>query len=229
GKASSTGGLVGVFLMGLTLVITSFTCTAPFVGSLLASGAQQGAMHTALGMGVFGLTMATPFVLLSLFPSRLKSMPNAGAWMNTLKVFLGFVELAASLKFLSTADLAWGWEFISKEVFLLAWGSIFLVAAAFLFGWINLKGEEDGAISPGRLVGATATFVFGMYSLFLIGGYKMDPLMLAFAPPYSTAPERAAGESGSKSHPIVKDDYEDAVSQAKDKQKALLVNFTGFN
>lgn len=230
GKASSTGGLAGVFLMGLTLVITSFTCTAPFVGSLLASGAQHGAMHTALGMGVFGLTMATPFVLLSLFPSRLKSMPNAGAWMNTLKVFLGFVELAASLKFLSTADLGWEWGFISKEVFLLVWGSIFLVAAAFLFGWINLKGEEDGAISPGRMVGATASFVFGMYSIFLIGGYRMDPLMLAFAPPYSTAPERAVSDgSAAKTHTIVKDDYEDAVSQAKAKKKALLVNFTGFN
>lgn len=229
GKASSTGGLLGVFLMGLTLVITSFTCTAPFVGTLLASGANQGVARTAIGMGVFGLTMATPFVLLSLFPGRMKKMPTAGAWMNTLKVFLGFVELAASLKFLSTADLGWGWGFLSKEVFLLAWGSIFLVAAAFLFGWINLKGEEDGVIGPGRMVGATATFVFGAYSLFLIGGFKMDPLMTAFAPPYSTAPERAAGHGAAEGRPIVTDDYEDAVSQAKSDQKALLVNFTGYN
>ncbi len=229
GKASSTGGLLGVFLMGLTLVITSFTCTAPFVGTLLASGANQGVGRTAIGMGLFGLTMATPFVLLSLFPGRMKKMPTAGAWMNTLKVFLGFVELAASLKFLSTADLGWGWGFLSKEVFLLAWGSIFLVAAAFLFGWINLKGEEDGVISPGRMVGATATFVFGTYSLFLIGGYEMDPLMTAFAPPYSTAPERAAGPSAGKPSNIVKDNYEEAVSKAKAEQKALLVNFTGFN
>lgn len=229
GKASSTGGLLGVFLMGLTLVITSFTCTAPFVGTLLASGANQGVGRTALGMGLFGLTMATPFVLLSLFPGRMKKMPTAGAWMNTLKVFLGFVELAASLKFLSTADLGWGWGFLSKEVFLLAWGSIFLVAAAFLFGWINLKGEEDGAISPGRMVGATATFVFGTYSLFLIGGYEMDPLMTAFAPPYSTAPERVAGPGASKPSTIIKDNYEEAVSKAKAEQKALLVNFTGFN
>ena len=149
--------------------------------------------------------------------------------MNTLKVFLGFVELAASLKFLSTADLGWAWGFLSKEVFLLAWGSIFLVAAAFLFGWVNLKGEEDGEIGPGRMVGATATFLFGTYSLFLIGGYKMDPLMTAFAPPYSTAPERAAGPGKAEGHEIVKDNYEDAVSKAKSDQKALLVNFTGWN
>ena len=229
GKASSTGGILGVFLMGLTLVITSFTCTAPFVGTLLASAGDQGVLRTALGMGVFGLTMATPFVLLSLFPSRMKKMPTAGAWMNTLKVFLGFVELAASIKFLSTADLGWGWGVISKEVFLLAWGSIFLVAAAFLFGWINLKGEEGGAIGPGRMVGATATFVYAVYTLFLIGGYKMDPLMTAFAPPYSTAPERAASHGTTKQHAIVTDDYEDAISVAKLEQKALLVNFTGYN
>lgn len=229
GKASGKGGLLGVFLMGLTLVITSFTCTAPFVGSLLASGADFDVWQIALGMGVFGLTMATPFVLLSLFPSRIKSMPNAGAWMNTLKVFLGFVELAASLKFFSTADLGWEWQLISKEVFLLGWGSTFLVAAAFLFGWINLKGEESGAISPGRMVAATATFLFGMYSIFLIGGYKMDPLMLAFAPPYSSAPQRASGVSAPDARTIVKDNYEDAVSQARSKHKALLVNFTGYN
>ena len=229
GKASSTGGLLGVFLMGLTLVITSFTCTAPFVGTLLASAGDQGLLRTAIGMGVFGLTLATPFVLLSLFPGRMKKMPTAGAWMNTLKVFLGFVELAASLKFLSTADLGWDWGFLSKEVFLLGWGSIFLVASAFLFGWINLKGEEDGVISPGRMVGATATFVYAAYTLFLIGGFKMDPLMVAFAPPYSTAPERAAGHTGPKEHAIVTDDYEGAVSEAKAKKKALLVNFTGYN
>ena len=230
GKASATGGLVGVFLMGLTLVVTSFTCTAPFVGTLLARGGDQGVARVVMGMGVFGLTMATPFVFLSLFPSRAQKMPGAGAWMNTLKVFLGFVELAAALKFLSTADLAWGWGFLSKEVFLILWAGIFMVAAMYLFGKINLKGEESGAISPGRMIAATTTFLFAIYCAFLTAGFKMDPLLTAFAPPYSTA----HAQSGVEAHEeepwsMVVDDWSGAFATARSEEKLLLVNFTGFN
>ena len=233
GKASSAGGLIGVFMMGLTLVITSFTCTAPFVGTLLARGGEQGLMRVVMGMGVFGLTMATPFVFLSLFPSRAQKMPNAGAWMNTLKVFLGFVELAASLKFLSVADLAWEWGFLSKEVFLILWAGIFMVAAMYLFGKINLKGEEDGIVSPGRMVGGIVTFLFAIYCGFLTLGFQMDPLLTAFAPPYSTAPARSA--AGGDEHTsgaaweLLTDDYEGAIAKAKAQDKLLLINFTGFN
>ena len=233
GKASATGGLVGVFLMGLTLVITSFTCTAPFVGTLLARGGDQGVMRVVMGMGVFGLTMATPFVLLSLFPSRAQKMPGAGAWMNTLKVFLGFVELAAALKFVSTADLAYGWGFLSKEVFLILWAGIFAVASMFLLGKINLKGEESGAISPGRMVGGTFAFLFALYCAFLTFGFKMDPLLTAFAPPYSTAPTRTSAAEddghGSEAWAQVVDDWDGAVARARASEQLLLVNFTGFN
>jgi thiol:disulfide interchange protein DsbD len=185
-----------------------------------------------MGMGVFGLTMATPFVFLSLFPSRAQKMPGAGAWMNTLKVFLGFVELAAALKFLSTADLAWEWGFLSKEVFLILWAGIFAIAALFLFGKINLKGEESGAISPGRMVAGTATFLFAIYCGFLTFGFKMDPLLTAFAPPYSTAP--AASQAQGEGHEdeawtMVVDDWDGALARARSEQKLLLVNFTGFN
>ena len=218
GKASSTGGLIGVFLMGLTLVVTSFTCTAPFVGTLLARGGDQGIARVVMGMGVFGLTMATPFVFLSLFPSRAQKMPGAGAWMNTLKVFLGFVELAAALKFLSTADLAGEWGFLSKEVFLILWAGIFGIAALFLFGKINLKGEESGAISPGRMVAATVTFLFAIYCGLLTFGFKMDPLLTAFAPPYSTAPE--ASQSQGEDHEdeawtMVVDDWQGALARGR--------------
>jgi thiol:disulfide interchange protein len=236
GKASTTGGLLGVFMMGLTLVITSFTCTAPFVGTLLARGGDQGVMRVVLGMGVFGLTMATPFVFLSLFPSRAQKMPGAGAWMNTLKVFLGFVELAAALKFVSTADLAYGWGLLSKEVFLILWAGIFAVASMFLLGKINLKGEESGAISPGRMVGGTMTFLFAIYCAFLTFGFRMDPLLTAFAPPYSSAPVRTGaaegGEEdghGSEAWAQVVDDWDGAVARARAADKLLLVNFTGFN
>jgi thiol:disulfide interchange protein DsbD len=183
-----------------------------------------------MGMGVFGLTMATPFVFLSLFPSRAQKMPGAGAWMNTLKVFLGFVELAAALKFLSTADLAWEWGFLSKEVFLILWAGIFGVAAMYLFGKINLKGEESGAISPGRMIAGTTTFMFAIYCAFLTMGFKMDPLLTAFAPPYSTA----RGQSSEVDHDeepwsMVVDDWEGALASARSEEKLLLVNFTGFN
>lgn len=233
GKASATSGLVGVFMMGLTLVVTSFTCTAPFVGTLLARGGEQGLLRIVLGMGVFGLTMATPFVFLSLFPSRAQKMPNAGAWMNTLKVFLGFVELAAALKFLSVADLAWEWGFLSKEIFLILWAGIFMVAAMYLFGKINLKGEEDGVISPGRMVGGLVTFLFAIYCGFLTLGFQMDPLMTAFAPPYSTAPSRVVGagdeHTSGVSWELMTDDYEGALVRARTQDKKLLINFTGFN
>src|SRR5690606_18564488 len=105
GQAQTKGGYFGVLLMGATLVITSFTCTVPFVATLLALAAQGGTMHVIVGMGIFGLTMAIPFVVLSLVPGRLRGIPRAGEWMNTLKVFLGFVELAAALKFVSNVDL----------------------------------------------------------------------------------------------------------------------------
>ena len=167
----------------------------------------------------------------------MKSMPSAGAWMNTLKVFLGFVELAAALKFLSVADLAWGWGIISKEFFLVIWGGIFFVAAMFLLGKINLKGEEDGAVGPGRMVGGLATFLFAIYCGFLVFGFNMDPLMAAFAPPYSSAPVTAAAASGgeggdshgAEGHAMVVDDYDEARAQARNGDKLLLVNFTGFN
>ena len=129
GKASSTGGYLGVFLMGATLVVTSFTCTAPVVGSLLALGAQGGDYgRLVLGMAVFGLTMAVPFVFLSLVPGKLQAMPRSGEWMNTLKVFLGFVEVAAALKFISNADMAWRWEWLSRELFLYTWAGVLLMA-----------------------------------------------------------------------------------------------------
>ena len=190
-------------------------------------------MRVVMGMGVFGLTMARPFVLLSLFPSRAQKMPGAGAWMNTLKVFLGFVELAAALKFVSTADLAYGWGFLSKEVFLILWAGIFAVASMFLLGKINLKGEETGAISPGRMVGGTFAFLFAVYCAFLTFGFKMDPLLTAFAPPYSTAPLRTSAAEddghGSEAWAQVVDDWDGAVARARASDQLLLVNFTGFN
>ncbi|MGB0331798.1 MAG: protein-disulfide reductase DsbD family protein, partial [Planctomycetota bacterium] len=185
GKASGTGGILGVFLMGLTLVITSFTCTGPFVGTLIATGASGGVMRIVIGMGVFGATMAAPFVVLALIPSRLSAIPSAGGWMNTLKVFMGFVELAAALKFFSNADIALQAGWLPREVFLMMWAAIGLAAAMYLFGRINLKGESpDGEIGPWRLCGGVATLIGSFYCLMGVQGYHLDEgFMSAMAPP----------------------------------------------
>ena len=236
GKASMRGGYFGVFLMGATLVVTSFTCTAPIVGSLLplgAAGEDSDLLRVTLGMGVFGLTMAVPFVLLSLLPGRVKAMPQSGQWMNVLKVTLGFVELAAALKFFSNSDLGWNWGFLSREVFLLAWTGIFLVCAMFLFGKIDLKGETGGAIGPGRLVAGLCFVLLGLYSFGGMLGLRLDGIMVAFVPPYSSWSDGIGtlhGGQGTPEHerPILLDDYEGALELARAENKSVLVNFTGF-
>jgi thiol:disulfide interchange protein len=231
GKASSQGGYAGVFLMGATLVVTSFTCTAPFVGTLLSTGATSGGLGTvALGMGVFGATMAVPFVFLSMVPQRVKALPRSGEWMHVLKVTLGFVEIAAALKFISNVDLVWGWGFLSRELFLVLWMGIFLVAAIYLFGLIRLKDESTTEISPGRMVAGLLFALFGLYCGYGSLGNSMDPIMTAIIPNYSGRLASATGGPGAPeaAHTIIKDDYEGALERARSEGKLLLVNFTGF-
>jgi thiol:disulfide interchange protein len=232
GKASSKGGLIGVFLMGATLVITSFTCTAPFVGSLLSVGSTgEGASigRIALGMGTFGATMAVPFVILSLLPGRIAAIPRAGAWMNTLKVSLGFIELAAALKFLSNADLVWHWQFLSRELFLVLWMGIFLTGALYLFGFVRLKGE-GGDVGPGRMVAALGFLLFALYCGYGASGRQLDRIMTAIEPPYSgtlVGGPVGRADQGPREHTIVVDDYDKAVALALEQDKLLMVNFTG--
>jgi thiol:disulfide interchange protein DsbD len=237
GSASQKGGYVGVFLMGTTLVVTSFTCTAPFVGTLLSTGATSGGVgRIALGMAVFGLTMAVPFVFLSMVPARVKAIPKSGEWMHTLKVFLGFVEVAAALKFLSNSDLQWQWNILSRELFLGLWAALFFVAAAYLFGWIRMKdeyGQEDAAtISPKRMCVGLATVLFAMYCLYGMLGFRLDQAMTALIPPYSNRIAVSGGEGGGHAeatgHTIIYDDFDAALARARKENKLLLVNFTGF-
>ena len=236
GQASRQGGYLGVFLMGATLVITSFTCTAPFVGTLLATGAASGDLgRVALGMGVFGATMAVPFVFLSLVPDRVKAMPRSGEWMHVLKVTLGFVEVAAALKFLSNVDLVWNWGWLSRELFLFLWLGIFLAAAMYLFGLVRLKDEGTNEIGPKRMVAALGFFLFAIYCGYGALGNSLDPIMLSLVPPYSNreAPATIGRADGgadevAKDHVIVKDDYAAAVARAAREKKLVFVNFTGF-
>jgi thiol:disulfide interchange protein DsbD len=233
-KASMKGGYAGVFLMGATLVITSFTCTAPFVGTLLGSAATGGDADVArivIGMGVFGLTMATPFVLLSLLPGKMQAMPQAGAWMDTLKVFLGFVEVAASLKFFSNTDIVWGWEILSREAFLLLWVLIFLGAAFYLIAGA-FRDKEEGGFGGKRALAGFAVFLLAGYSAYGLPGNQLDKIMTAIVPPYSNEALLVAFggevESGKPKHAVVKDDYDGALARASSEEKLVLVNFTGF-
>lgn len=242
GQASARGGFGGVFLMGATLVVTSFTCTAPFVGALLGQAARSGSggmvlqdfIRVVLGMGVFGLTMATPFVLLSLLPGRMQKIPQAGEWMNTLKVFLGFVELAAALKFLSNADVVWGWGIISREVFLIAWVAIFVGAGIYLFVRATRSTDAAGERQVNRKLvsGGVLSMAFALYCAWGVPGNDMDEfVMTAMLPPYSHAPvvEFFGGTVAEDAHVVVLDDYPRALEVARTQDKLLLVNFTGFS
>lgn len=237
GKASATGGLFGVFLMGMTLVLTSFTCTAPFVGTLLSASAAEGRniWEITLGMGVFGLTMAIPFTVLALIPGRLQAMPSSGEWMNTLKVTLGFIELAAALKFFSNVDLRYNWGFISREFFLLMWALIFVFAGLYLLGWIKMKGYATTEISPGRMMASVFFLSLAAYCWHGYNGHTMDSIMTAIIPNYSSAPAGSGHGGGGgqdvsrpEKHEIVTDDYEGAISAATSRNKPVLINFTGF-
>ncbi len=220
GRASSKGGYLGVFLMGATLVVTSFTCTVPVAGALLSLTADGGTWYVVAGMATFGLTMAVPFVALSLLPGRLRKVPKAGEWMNTLKVFLGFVEIAAAMKFASNVDLAlhdgeprW----LLREPFLWIWVALFVVAAGYLLMPV-FRGQ--GLRSLGRIAGLVFSLGFAGYSAYGgLGNQYSDPVMSALAPPRSEDPSK---------HEKYKDDYGKALAAARKSGKLLLINFTGF-
>lgn len=216
GRTRSVGGLVGVLLMGATLVISSFTCTAPVVAILLVPAVQSGeGFRPMLGMAAFGATMALPFVLLALLPGRVKKLPRSGEWMNTLKVSLGFVELAAALKFFSNAEYVQELHVLPRETFFGIWIALFLALAAFLWGLF-----PRAQVGTGRRVGGLASVAFAGYCLYGALGYPLDFVMTALAPAY--------GARDVSRHELVVDDYEKARALAVEQGKLLLVNWTGF-
>jgi thiol:disulfide interchange protein len=225
GKSRSVGGVLGVLLMGATLVISSFTCTAPIVALLLLPAVQTGdASKPAIGMAVFGLTMALPFVMLALLPGRVKALPRSGEWMNTLKVSLGVIELAAALKFFSNAEYAELLYILPREVFFAIWIALFGALAVYLFGLL-----PKAQVGTGRRIGGAASLLFAGYCLYGALGYPQDFVMNALAPAYGLKDLHkeviVVDEAG---HPRATDDYEAAVAHAKANGKLVLVNFTGF-
>lgn len=243
-RQADRGGIVGILFMALALAIVSFSCTGPIVGTLLFEAASNGVIGPIIGMFGFSLALALPFMLFAMFPGWLNSLPKSGGWLNTVKVFLGFLELALAFKFLSNADLVLQLHFLEREVFLAIWIAIFGTLALYLFGKITLPHDSPlPSISVGRLMLGLLVLTFTVY---LIPGLWGAPLKLisAFPPPmeYSESPRGFGGSSGGGAsvaplpvgakygpHDIIAfDDYDTGMAYAKSVNKPVLVDFTGW-
>ena len=228
-KASSTTGLLSIFLMAFTLVLVSFSCTAPIVGLLLVEAATSGNwIGPAIGMFAFALALALPFTLFALFPSWLKSAPKSGAWMNTIKVVLGFIELAFSLKFLSVADLAYGWHILDREVFLSLWIVIFGAMGCYLVGWLKFQSDETGGDLnrpkpvPSIMLGLCSL----AFAIYMVPGLWGAPCkaVSAFAPPMNTQDFNLSKDEVKAAFT----NYDEGMEAARKAHKPVLLDFTGF-
>ena len=251
---SDKGGIIGIFFMAATLVVVSFSCTGPLVGSLLAAAATKGdRLAPAIGMFGFSLALALPFTLFALFPSALKSLPKSGGWLNSIKVVLGFLELAFALKFLSNVDLAYHWNWFDREIFLSLWIAIGLLMGLYLIGKIKFSHDDDlPHLSVPRTFIAIGVFAFVFY---MIPGLWGAPLKVisGFLPPPATqdfdlsrsmssgsaAPVQNVSIKEKKYEEIFKRgkhsalnewyDYDQALQVSKELKKPILIDFTGWN
>lgn len=228
-KATNTTGLISIFLMAFTLVLVSFSCTAPIIGLLLVQTVTSGDwLAPTIGMFGFAMALALPFTLFALFPSWLKSAPKSGSWMTTIKVVLGFVELAFSLKFLSVADLAYGWHIMDREVFLSIWIAIFLLLGLYLIGKLKFQTDAIGGdISKPMPVACImlglCSFAFAIYMIPGLWGAPCKAVS-AFAPPINTQDFNL----NSKTVEAAYKDYELGMAAAKAEGKPVLLDFTGY-
>ena len=223
-RAEATTGALSIFFMAFTLVLVSFSCTGPIIGTLLVEAASQGSLlGPALGMGGFALGLALPFALFAFFPSLLKEMPKSGGWLNSVKVVLGFIELILSLKFLSVADLAYGWHILDREVFLSLWIVLFVLLGMYLLG--KLRFSHD---SPSEHTGVFSFFLAVIslsFAMYLVPGLWGAPLksISAFAPPLTTQDFNLYGGTFREF-----DDYDEGMKYAQDNKLPVLVDFSGF-
>ena len=228
-KASSTSGLLSIFLMAFTLVLVSFSCTAPIIGLLLVETTTNGNwLAPALGMFGFALALALPFTLFALFPQWLKQAPKSGSWMTTIKIVLGFIELAFALKFFSVADLAYGWHLLDREVFLSLWIVIFALLGAYLVGWLKFQEDEIGGnlnkpMPVLCIMGGLVSFAFAVYMIPGLWGAPCKAVS-AFAPPINTQDFNL----NTKTVEARFTDYEQGMAAAKAEGKPVFIDFTGF-
>lgn len=224
-KAEATSGLLSIFLMAFTLSLVSFSCTGPIIGFLLVQVSTTGSVVApAIGMLGFAIALALPFTLFALFPSWLKSMPKSGGWMNIIKVTLGFLELAFALKFLSVADLAYGWRILDRETFLALWIVLFALLGFYLLGKIKFPHDDDDTkVSVPRFFMALASLAFAVY---MVPGLWGAPLkaVSAFAPPMQT---QDFNLYNNEVHARF-DDYDLGMEYARQHGKPVMLDFTGY-
>ncbi|MEA5043211.1 MAG: cytochrome c biogenesis protein CcdA [Petrimonas sp.] len=224
-KADKTSGALSIFFMAFTLVLVSFSCTGPIIGTLLVEAAVSGnILGPAIGMLGFAIALAIPFVLFAIFPSWLTNLPKSGGWLNSVKVVLGFLELALALKFLSVADLAYGWGIFDREVFLVLWIVIFTLLGIYLLGKLKFPGDNDlRHITVPRLFLSIVSLAFAIY---MVPGLWGAPLKAtsAFSPPlYTQDFNLYNGEVHARTM-----DYETGVAMAKQQDKPVLIDFSGY-
>ena len=225
-KSERTTGLLSIFLMAFTLVLVSFSCTGPIIGFLLVAVSTQGnILGPTLGMLGFSIGLAIPFALFALFPSLLKSAPKSGGWMNTIKVVLGFIELAFALKFLSVADLAYGWRLLDREVFLAIWIALFGLLGAYLMGWLRFPHDEPAHRTnvPQFFLGLLS-FAFTIYMIPGLWGAPLKAIS-AFTPPMYTQDYKIVQTTVVEA-PFK--DFEQGMAFAKEQHKPVIIDFTGF-
>lgn len=224
-KADSTTGVLSIFFMSFTLVLVSFSCTGPIIGTLLVQAASMGtAVGPAIGMFGFALALSIPFSLFAIFPNMLQSMPKSGGWLNSVKVVLGFLELALALKFLSVADLAYGWRLLDREVFIVLWIIIFSLLGCYLLGKIKFSHDSDlKYVSVPRLFMSITSFAFAIYMVPGLWGAPLKAIS-AFAPPLYT---QDFNLYKNEVHAAF-DDYEAGMAYAKKVNKPVMIDFSGF-
>lgn len=224
-KADTATGIIAIFFMAFTLVLVSFSCTGPIIGTLLVEAASWGGtLAPAVGMGGFAIALAIPFALFAMFPSLMKQLPKSGGWLNTVKVVLGFLELALSLKFLSVADLAYGWHILDRETFLVLWIVIFAMLGFYLLGKLNFSHDSPVKhVSVPRLFLAIVSLSF---SLYMVPGLWGAPLksISAFAPPLYTQDFNLYDQ---EVHAIFHD-YNRGLAYARKTNKPVLIDFSGY-
>ena len=224
-KADSTTGILSIFFMSFTLVLVSFSCTGPIIGTLLVQAASMGtAVGPAIGMFGFALALSIPFSVFAIFPNMLQSMPKSGGWLNSVKVVLGFLELALALKFLSVADLAYGWRLLDREAFIVLWIVIFSLLGVYLLGKIKFSHDSEVKyVSVPRLFMAIISFAFAIYMVPGLWGAPLKAIS-AFAPPLYT---QDFNLYKNEVHAAF-DDYESGMAYAKKVNKPVMIDFSGF-
>lgn len=226
-QASQRGGIAGTLLMGLTFALTSFACVGPFVGPLLAGSVQRGGIQPALGMITFASGLSTPFFVLALFPSFLERMPRSGGWLARVKIVLGFVVLAAMLKYISSIDQVLQWNILTRERFLAAWFVLFALAGLYLLGLLRMEGiKGDETVGVGRVLAGAAFLIFAISLVPGMFGGKLGELD-SFVP-LATETASFGGRSSRTELSWLKNDWDTAAAQARAENKQILIAFTGY-